>query len=226
MKFEDLKEKQTIKFHNMKGVVYDMDGTVVDSQGLHREAWIKAGKKLGIDITKDFLLDETGMTNEAAAKLIFKDNEEMALKLATLKNDYYISISGNVRPFEDFDDALNYLRELKINVWICTSTAKSLTDKVYSDNPSLKGFSDKTIGKEMFSKCKPDAEPILVGVEKMGLKPSEVVFIGDGFNDYLAARNAGCGFIYYCRDDADVDKRIPPNVPRIKFHGEIRQLID
>jgi beta-phosphoglucomutase-like phosphatase (HAD superfamily) len=215
-----------MKFYNTKGIVYDLDGTVVDSQGLHEEAWIKAGKKLGVEITEDFLFSGKGMPNEVAAKLIFKDNEEMALKLTTLKNDYYISVSSNVKPFDDFDDALNYLKELKINVWICTSTAKSLTDKIYANNPSLEGFSDKTVGREMYSKGKPDAEPILVTIEKMKLKPSEVIYVGDGINDYLAALNADCGFIYFCRDDADIDKRIPSNIPRIKFHGEIRQLID
>lgn len=225
MGYKNIEEKEIIKFSNIKGIIYDLDGTVVDSAKLHRIAWKQAGKLLGADITEHFLINEKGMPNEVAAKLVFPNSDKDAIKLAEVKNSQYVLMLEDVKPFEDFSGVFDSLKKQKIDVWICTATAKSLTDKVYANNISLENFSNKTVGKEMYSKGKPDAEPILTTLNKMKLSASEVVYVGDGLNDYLAACNAGCRFIYFCRDDADLDKRIPPSVLRIRYHNEILSLI-
>ena len=46
------------------------------------------------------------------------------------------------------------------------------------------------------SKHKPDPEPLLLCMERLGLNKEDVIYIGDAYSDLLASRNAGIDFAY------------------------------
>ena len=55
----------------------------------------------------------------------------------------------------------------------------------------------------------------------MKLQPNEVLFVGDAWSDYEAAKAADISFVYFLPDLKNPDPEIPPDVPQIKTHSEI-----
>ncbi len=62
---------------------------------------------------------------------------------------------------------------------------------------------------------------INVTLEKMGLKNSQVYYVGDSASDYKTSLNANVKFIYFCPNLKQRDARIPESVPIISSHEEI-----
>ena len=76
----------------------------------------------------------------------------------------------------------------------------------------------------MYKKGKPDSEPLLVTLEKLGgLSPQEAIYVGDAESYYLMACNAGMRFLYFC--NANHDPKIPNDVPKTNDHREIFSFI-
>ena len=73
----------------------------------------------------------------------------------------------------------------------------------------------------MYTEGKPSAEPLLLTLSHMNLKPEEVVYVGDAFNDYEASKNADMSFLYFLPPGAVKDSRIPDSIPRLKSHKDI-----
>lgn len=207
----------------IKGLIYDLDGTLISTTSLHERAWVEAGKKAGIEITSDFLLKQKGMTNEAAAALIVPN--EKILELVIAKSDYASQNAGKVTYYTDFDRAYKIFVSKNLDVWICTSADKRFVDKILIEIPTFPVPIDKIIHREMYINGKPSPEPILMTCEKMGLKPEETVYIGDAYNDNLAATAASSSFVYFLRDERDRDNKIPKDIPTISDHTQLVSLL-
>ncbi len=61
----------------IKGVIYDLDGAVISTQKLHEDVWIYAGKKFNIFISEEMLLNQRGISNEAAASMMLPVNKKI-----------------------------------------------------------------------------------------------------------------------------------------------------
>ena len=205
----------------IKAVVYDLDGTIISTTELHEKAWIEAGRIVGVNIPEDFLSNQKGMTNEAAAKLLISNDEEKLNNFVKEKEKYVVENVEKVNLFDEFEKTYNYLFGNNINVWICTSAPKAFFEKVSNGIPFLQQFENKTVWREMYNNGKPDPEPILQTLTKIGVRPQEAIYIGDAENDYLSAKNAGCTFIYFCNDKNNRDSRIPIKIPEISKHDEL-----
>lgn len=205
----------------IKGIIYDLDGTIISTTELHEKAWIAAGEIVGINIPKDFLSNQKGMTNEAAAKLLIPDDEEKLKSFVKEKEKYVVENVEKVNLFDGFEEIYKYFLSNNIKVWICTSAPKVFFEKVCNGIPFLSQFKNNTVWREMYINGKPDPEPILQTIAKMGLADKETVYVGDAYSDYLSATNAGCTFIYFYNDEKNRDSRIPIKTPKISRHEEL-----
>ncbi|MCL4365917.1 HAD family phosphatase [Patescibacteria group bacterium] len=209
-----------------KGVIYDLDGTILSTAKLHEEGWKEAGKHHNVEITEDFLKNQKGITNELAARQVLGNKfEELGESFVKIKDDYTVQNTSLVRLYEDFLDAYKKLTEKNIDVWICTSATKKFALTVFDSLQQLQPLTDKTVYREMYTHGKPDPEPILLTAKFMGIPIQDCAYIGDAYSDYLASKNAGCNFIYFCRDLNDRDLRIPENIPIISNHTQILSLV-
>ncbi len=44
--------KLKMKLENIRGVVYDLDGTIIDTEKFHEDSWIYAAKQIGVELTR------------------------------------------------------------------------------------------------------------------------------------------------------------------------------
>lgn len=213
--------------NGIEAVVYDWDGTAIDTEKLHAEGWKYAGEKFGAVITEQMLIDQKGRSGLDAAKIMLGEDTPRSIldEFRQTKKSYVEEQIGNVELFPGFMETHDYLVEKGKLVWICTSAPIELIKPVIEAHPELRVFEGKMVLKGMYSEPKPSGEPILKTLEMMsGIKPQNAIYIGDAHSDYQSAVNANTGFVYYCPNAGSSDARIPQDVPHIKNHEELKEL--
>ena len=61
--------------YSITAVLMDLDGTLVRTEDLHAESWIKAGEEIGLKVTQEMLDYQRATTNDITARMMLKDRE-------------------------------------------------------------------------------------------------------------------------------------------------------
>ena len=212
--------------NSIEGIIYDLDGTIIDTSALHQSGWIHAATVYGVKLTAEMLQKQSGMPDADAAKMMLGNIGSSAdvelQEFIKAKQNYVLKNIGNAKVFPDFLETHIDLIRNDAKVWICTSAAKFFMDAVFENIPELVAFKDKVVYREMCAKGKPDPEPLLLTAKKMDVVIWQCLYIGDAYNDYLAALRAGCLFRYFLRGTRD--EKIPL-VKAIFNHKEILNIL-
>jgi len=210
----------------IKGIIYDLDGTIISTQKLHEAGWLYAGKKLNIPITKQMLFDQRGISNQKASLMMVPSDKNYLLeKFKKAKIGY---VNNNLNQIKLFPDILKIITDSigrYYSVWICTSATKIFVKRILERFKELKKIKDNIVWRELYKKEKPSPEALNLTIKKMGLKKNELYYIGDAFNDYKTSVAAKIQFIYFCPDRRNKDSRIPKSIPIISSHREILKFL-
>lgn len=184
-------------YTSIRGIVYDLDDTIIDSAAVHAAAWRAAADKYGVEITPQFLEFQRGRTNEDAAKHLLDPLGRLAIlrEFVREKVDYAEQHAGESQYFEDFEVAYEWLRQRGTKVWICTTSPKRFCLKVYQTFGQLRDFAERTVWREMYESGK--SQGLRVAFDKMIVDPKDVIYVGDAPSDWVAAQEAGCLFVRY-----------------------------
>lgn len=216
--------------NNVKGIVYDLDGTIIDTAKLHEIAWTEAGRKYGIEITLEMLEEQKGMPSRDAAIIMLgltegtlnPNDESLIRNLTDTRRGYVLSNIGEVTLFSGFLNTYKELRKMEVLVGVCTSASELFLERLYEVKKELLILKDTMVYKGMYKRGKPDAEPVLKTLEMMNhLQPQQALYIGDAHTDYLAAMKAGVSFILFCPDETTLEDKIPKTIPRIQHHEQV-----
>lgn len=207
-------------FSNIKGIVYDFDGTVIDTVKLSEEGWSYAAQKLNIRITPEFIIYQRGVGNYDAAEFLLEDKfDELGDEFVKLKRDYFYEKIYDVELFPDFLETKELLKKKGYQVWICTSTSNKFMLEYFEKSNDLKEFKEKLVGREDTKLGKPAAELLLKTFSLMGLQANECVYVGDAYTDYLASENARTNFVYY--QQGECIKELKDCQYKISRHNDI-----
>ncbi|MEL9940860.1 MAG: HAD family hydrolase [Ignisphaera sp.] len=185
------------------GVVFDLDGTLVDSVEVHVYAWKEACKALGIvkgaeDEEKfvEFVRGLVGLAPIDIAYNITKDMQ-MAQRLAEVKQRIYLSKIGEVKIFPGVDKALENLKKMGLRIAIASSVPRKVIESVIKAN-NIARYIDAYVGSDEVSKRKPDPEMFLKALERIGVEPTNAVIVGDTEYDIAPANRIGAVSILIC----------------------------
>ncbi len=172
--------------------IFDLDGTLIDSNSVWEKIDRILLQKRGINCTDEFVHRLTAMTYEDAAeemhKLGVKESTEELIKefnaLAVSEYRYNIFLKEGVR------DYLDYLKRRGIKLAVATASPDSLYEPVLRNN-HVYSFFDVfcTTGRVGKSKDFPDI--YLHAASELGAAPSECVVFEDVLKGIISAKNAG-----------------------------------
>ncbi|MEM0362232.1 MAG: HAD family phosphatase [Sulfolobaceae archaeon] len=185
----------------MKAAIFDLDGTLANTEEIHKKAWEIALNKLGYNINVDINYLLGRKTIDIAKILVGEDNAE---KLASLKTQIYSElIKVLAKPKSCANEIVTYLKRKGIYVAVVTSSMKiSATQvlKIIGIEP------DVLISGDDVSRGKPDPMPVLEALRRLGVKANDSIGVGDTLYDVIAYHNAGIPKIFLVRSSIPINQ--------------------
>lgn len=173
-----------------RGVLFDIDGTLIDSNDAHALAWVQALEEAGhqvpfervrrlIGMGGDKLLPElTGLARDnPAAETIGKRRQ------AIFKKEYL----PRLRPFPQARELVQYLRDRGLR----SAVASSAEPEELRGLLEAAGVADLLSPGKGADVSKPDPDLVQAALSRIGCRPQEAVLVGDTPYDIEAARRAG-----------------------------------
>ena len=179
----------------VKGVLFDMDGVVLDTEKLYCRFWREAAMALGYPMTVEQALGMRSLNAQAGqAKLESYfgpgvSREEMKNKRIELM-DAYVNVHG-VDPKPGISELLDELKRRGIRTAITTSSPMDRVRRYLKPLGLLDQFDCLCSGHDV-PHGKPEPDIYLHGAASVGLEPSECIAIEDSHAGVLSASRAGC----------------------------------
>lgn len=179
----------------VKGVLFDMDGVVLDTEKLYCRFWREAAMALGYPMTVEQALGMRSLNAQAGqAKLESYfgpgvSREVMKQKRVELM-DAYVNVHG-VDPKPGIHELLDELKARGIRTAITTSSPMDRVRRYLAPLGLLEKFDCLCSGHDV-PHGKPEPDIYLHGAASVGLKPSECLAIEDSHAGVLSASRAGC----------------------------------
>ena len=172
-----------------KLVVLDVDGTLMDTNYLHTEAWARAFEEVGHRVPRVKLHREIG---KGAGLLIheFVDDEETAEKIQNLHSEFYEGFQKFGHPLPGAKELVTSLKERGYEVWFVTS-AKDEELEHHMQELGADGNIDGVVNSSAVENPKPAPDIFEETLRRAGATADETVAIGDARWDVQAAKAAG-----------------------------------
>jgi HAD superfamily hydrolase (TIGR01509 family) len=173
----------------VKVVVLDVDGTLMDTNYLHTEAWARAFEEAGRRVPRVKLHKEVG---KGAGLLISElvEDEETGEKIQDLHSEFYGELQEYGHPLPGAKELISSLKERGYEVWFVTS-AKDEELKHHMQELEAEDRVDGVVNSSAVENPKPAPDIFEEALRRAGATADETVAVGDAVWDVEAAREAG-----------------------------------
>jgi HAD superfamily hydrolase (TIGR01509 family) len=181
----------------IKGVILDVDGTLVDSNDAHIRSWLAALSQHGYDCTYEEIRRLIGMGSDnllPTAIGIEKDTPEGARLSDTWHEVFERDYLPNIKAFPRTRDLLLALKARGLKLVVASSAQEDMLEKLL-EIAGVTDLLEESTSADDAENSKPDPDIVAASLEKIGLRSDEVLMLGDTPYDIQAARKLGIGTI-------------------------------
>ena len=188
----------------MRALVFDLDGTLVDTKYdmldagnlvFESQGWtarLKGFSGLQIAIQGGKAILRYGLLEEG---ITF--NDKLLKDYYHLYLDKYNKVLDNKsRNYDGVIDTLSKLELMGVKLGLCTNKPEKHARELLRRLGLINFFRGSFIGSDTVGIAKPDAKPLLEAIYRLDKKPEDVFFVGDTNTDAEAAKNARVHFIF------------------------------
>jgi beta-phosphoglucomutase len=175
------------------GVIFDLDGVLVDSGWAHKKSWYDLAEKEGFPMTDEFFFNTFGMQNyQIIPMLIERDaSPDEVDRLSDWKEQRYRDIiAEELVPVEGAKTLLGDLRNTGFLLAVGSSAPKANLELVL-DCTDLQDYFDAYVTSQDVTKGKPAPDTFLKAAEKLSLSASSCIVVEDAVQGIQAAKAAG-----------------------------------
>jgi sugar-phosphatase len=177
----------------IKAVIFDMDGVLIDSEPLWRKAMIEGFASIGVLITEEDCKKTTGNRLKEVVEYWFEKldildflpteiEHRIINTLVKLINKEGKAISGVI-------EVINFCNNKNIKIGLATSSSNQLMEAVL-EKLKLKNTFKSSISAENMEYGKPHPEVFLICASQLQISPLECIVIEDSINGVIAAKAA------------------------------------
>jgi HAD superfamily hydrolase (TIGR01549 family) len=181
-------------------MIFDIDGTLIDTNADHVEAWHRAFKQLGFDVPPERIVPEIGKGGDKLVPSVLGAEAEKRAgdALREAQNNEFLAIAEqqHFRVFPGAEQIFAECRNRGIRTAVATSsTEKHLAATLASAKFDLRRLADVVVTRTEDDASKPCPDLVVAAVEKLGLPAAECAMVGDTVYDGLACQAAGVAFL-------------------------------
>lgn len=182
--------------------LFDMDGTLVDSEKLKGRALVEACSYFGGAVDVSVYKTVMGESWEQVCKSFFTEAQiepDIEKFNSVFKQAYQELLFHELKVNPNVVELLSYLKERRKKIGLVSSAFGWMVEQVLTQLV-LKMFFDVVITQENVTRHKPNPEAYLLALKKLELPGSEVLIFEDSESGVIAAKNAGCDTVALIHD--------------------------
>lgn len=179
-------------------VLFDLDGTLVDSGKDIAEACNRTLVRLGLETLPEAEIISyvgDGIRRLMEKTLAGQPDGDIDAAVEDFRADYFDNCLVHTVPFPGIMDLLRELKDHPVGV---VTNKPARFSKLIIDGLDMSAFVDSMVGGDE-APLKPAPEPLLLACERLGVEPGPGLMVGDFVNDISAGRAAGlktCGVLW------------------------------
>lgn len=194
----------------IKGIVFDMDGVLIEAKDWHFDALNEALKLFGFEISRfDHLTTYDGLPTRRKLEMLSIERGlpvELHSFINEMKQAYTMEmVHTQCKPRFVHEYALSKLKAMDYKLGLASNSIKT-TIEVMMQKAKLAQYLDVQLSAEDVTNGKPDPEIYIKAIKHLGIKPTECLILEDNENGILAARASGAHVLVVKEvDDANIE---------------------
>lgn len=174
-----------------KAIIFDLDGTLIDSMPYHVAAFKDLLLEHKIKIKKGELEKLIGQPTTKIFEILKKRHKfkEKIVDLREERRYHFFKFLGTQNIA--FPGVMNTLKKLKKKYKIAVATGSSRITFTHSTTSDFQEFFKEVITVDDVKRGKPHPDQLLLAAKRLKVKPEECLMVGDSIFDHVAAKNAG-----------------------------------
>ena len=176
-----------------RGAIFDMDGTLFNTEKLYRQAWLDVAEEFGFEKNYELPTAISGTNlGEESLQIIrrFYPNIDAEAYLARVLQEVQVRAEKKLELMAGVAEILNFFKAAGVKMSVASSAPVEVIEKNLTRS-NLRDYFEVLVGGNMVSNGKPAPDIFLLAAEKLNLPPNDCYIFEDSFNGIRSAAASG-----------------------------------
>ena len=176
-----------------RGAIFDMDGTLFDTEKLYRQAWLDIAEEFGEEKNYELPTAISGTNlGEESLRIIkkFYPNIDAEAYLARVLVEVRAAAEKNLELMAGVEEILKFFKAANVKMAVASSAPVAAIEKNLTRS-NLRGYFEVLVGGDKVKHGKPAPDIFLLAAEELNLEPNDCYIFEDSFNGIRSAAASG-----------------------------------
>lgn len=183
---------------NVAAVIFDMDGTLIDTEKLNVRFWKEAGRSFGHEVTDEDVLFIRSLDGKLVRRYLEDrfpgfDFDTVREKRRELMNSYVDEHGVQLKP--GVKDILEFLKSKGVKTAVATASRRDHAERYLKMTGIFDYFTD-IVYTSSVEHGKPSPDVYLLACDSIGERPEDCIAVEDSPNGIRSAHSAGCRTVF------------------------------